>query len=42
MIRVFKIEVLGNPTIDRIMATREQMDGFAKADPARQEGAPTV
>ncbi len=40
VMRVFKIEVNGIPTIDRIMATCEQHEAFAKADPRRQEGAP--
>ncbi len=38
--RVFKIEVAGVPTIDRIAARCEAMEAFAKADPMRQEGAP--
>ena len=42
VMRVFKIEVDGVPTIDRIMATCEQHEAFAKADPRRQEGAPAA
>ena len=38
--RVFKIEVAGIPTIDRIAARCEALEAFAKADPMRQEGAP--
>lgn len=37
---VFKIEVAGIPTTNRIMATCGAMDAFAKADPRRQVGAP--
>ena len=40
VMRVFKIEVTNIPTIDRIMATCEKLDAFAKAAPARQQGAP--
>jgi maleylacetoacetate isomerase/maleylpyruvate isomerase len=40
VMRVFKIEVTGIPTVQRIMATCEQLDAFAKADPKRQVGAP--
>jgi len=40
VMRIFKIEVAGIPTIDRIMAACEKQDAFAKADPTRQEGAP--
>jgi maleylacetoacetate isomerase/maleylpyruvate isomerase len=38
--RLFKIEVPGIPTIDRIMGACEKVEAFAKADPTRQEGAP--
>ena len=38
--RVFKIEVAGTPTINRITALCESQEAFAKADPMRQEGAP--
>ena len=38
--RVFKIEVAGTPTINRIAALCEAQDAFAKADPMRQDGAP--
>ena len=40
VMRVFRIEVGGIPTVDRIMAACEQREAFAKADPRRQEGAP--
>ena len=40
VMRIFKIEVGGIPTVLRIMATCETLDAFAKADPARQAGAP--
>ena len=40
VMRVFKIEVAGIPTVLRIMAACEKLDAFAKADPARQVGAP--
>ena len=40
MMRIFKIEVAGIPTIMRIMAACEQLDAFTKADPSRQIGAP--
>jgi maleylacetoacetate isomerase len=42
VMRVFKIEVAGIPTVLRIMAACEQLDAFAKADPGRQVGAPQV
>ena len=38
--RVFKIDVAGIPTIDRIMAACEAHEAFARAAPARQIGAP--
>ena len=38
--RVFKIDVAGIPTIDRIVGACEQIDAFAKAEPRRQVGAP--
>ena len=40
VMRVFKIEVAGIPTVLRIMAACERLDAFAKADPAHQTGAP--
>ena len=40
VMRIFKIEVAGIPTVLRIMAACEKLDAFAKADPARQVGAP--
>ena len=40
--RVFKIDVAGIPTVHRIMAACEQNEAFAKADPARQAGAPAT
>lgn len=42
VMRVFKIEVAGIPTVLRIMAACEQLDAFANADPSRQVGAPTL
>ena len=42
VMRVFKIEVAGIPTVLRIMAACEQLDAFAKAAPSRQAGAPLV
>ena len=38
--RVFRIEVPGIPTVDRIVASCDELDAFAKADLARQVGAP--
>lgn len=40
VMRVFKIEVPGTPTLQAIMARCEQLPAFAAADPARQAGAP--
>jgi maleylacetoacetate isomerase len=40
VMRVFKIEVPGIATIERIMATCERSEAFALADPRRQIGAP--
>jgi maleylacetoacetate isomerase/maleylpyruvate isomerase len=40
VMRVFKIEVPGIPTVDRIVAACEQLDAFARAAPSRQVGAP--
>ena len=40
VMRVFKIDVAGIPTVLRIMAACERLDAFAKADPTRQAGAP--
>jgi maleylacetoacetate isomerase len=37
--RVFKIEVGGTPTVDRIVARCEAIDAFARAHPLRQAGA---
>ena len=42
VMRVFRIEVAGVPTIGRIMAECEKMEAFSKAEPSRQEGAPRV
>jgi maleylacetoacetate isomerase len=39
---VFKIEVGGIPTIQRIMSTCMAQDAFVKAEPLRQLGAPKV
>ncbi len=38
--RVFKVEVANIPTIERIMASCEELDAFARANPMRQVGAP--
>ena len=40
VMRIFKIEVPGIPTVLRVMAACQQLDAFAKADPSRQAGAP--
>ena len=40
VMRVFKVEVAGTPTVDRVMAACERLDAFAQAAPARQAGAP--
>ena len=40
VMRVFKIEVEGIPTVLRVMAACEQLEAFAQATPARQAGAP--
>ncbi len=40
VMRVFKIDVQGIPTVQRIMLACEQLDAFAKAAPAKQLGAP--
>ena len=37
---IFKIEVGGIPTINRIMAKCMAQDPFVKAEPMRQAGAP--
>ncbi|WPB58095.1 maleylacetoacetate isomerase [Xylophilus sp. GOD-11R] len=42
VMRVFKVEVEGIPTINRIMQRCEQIEAFAKADPRWQVGAPSV
>ena len=42
VMRVFKMTVPGTPTIDRIIATCDAHDAFAKADPFKQVGAPKV
>ncbi len=42
VMRIFKIEVDGIPTVMRIMAACEQLEAFAKADPRRQVGAPVA
>ena len=42
VMRVFKIDVEGIPTVLRVMAACEKLEAFAKADPARQAGAPQV
>jgi maleylacetoacetate isomerase len=40
VMRVFKIEVAGIPTVERIVARCEAMPAFANAAPSRQVGAP--
>jgi maleylacetoacetate isomerase len=40
VMRVFKIDVQGIPTVQRIMSACEKLDAFAKAAPAKQLGAP--
>ena len=40
VMRVFKVTVAGTPTIDRIVATCDAHEAFAKAAPSRQVGAP--
>lgn len=42
VMRIFKIEVPGIPTVDRIVARCEALDAFAKAAPSRQVGAPAT
>ena len=42
VMRVFKIQVSGIPTVDRIVARCEALDAFAKAAPHRQVGAPAA
>ena len=42
VMRIFKITVPGIPTIDRIVATCETLDAFARAAPQRQAGAPAA
>ena len=40
MTRIFKIDVPGIPTIDRIVARCDAHEAFIKAEPMRQDGAP--
>jgi maleylacetoacetate isomerase/maleylpyruvate isomerase len=40
VMRVFKIEVAQIPTVQRIMTSCEELGAFARAEPARQAGAP--
>jgi maleylacetoacetate isomerase len=40
MVQVLKISVADIPTIDRILARCNSLDAFARAQPARQAGAP--
>ena len=42
VMRVFKIEVEGIPTVQRVMAACEGLEAFAKAAPGRQAGAPVA
>jgi maleylacetoacetate isomerase len=41
VMRVFKIDVPGTPTVNRIVAACEALDAFQQAQPHRQVGAPT-
>ena len=40
VMRVFRIEVDGIPTVQRILAACERLEAFALAAPGRQFGAP--
>lgn len=40
MLRLFKITIADTPTIDRIMAVCDAHEGFKKAAPSLQQGAP--
>ena len=40
MTRLFKIDVSGLPTVERVMSSCEALDAFAAASPTRQAGAP--
>ncbi len=40
VMQVFKIEVAGTPTVDRIVALCNTLDAFAESAPHRQVGAP--
>ena len=40
VMRVFKVEIDGIPTVLRVMAACEELDAFARADPMKQAGAP--
>ena len=40
VMRVFKISLPDTPTVDRIVAACDAREAFAKAAPARQQGAP--
>lgn len=42
VMRVFKIQVDGIPTVQRIMAECERLDAFVRADPRKQPGAPVA
>ena len=42
VMRVFKVAVPDIPTIDRIVASCDALEAFAKAAPSRQEGAPAA
>jgi len=42
VMRVFKVPISDIPTVERIMALCETHEAFAKANPLRQEGAPTL
>ncbi len=42
VMRVFKVDVDGTPTVDRIVARCEALPAFAQAAPMRQQGAPAA
>lgn len=42
VMRIFKITVAGTPTIDRVIAACDAHEAFARAEPARQHGAPAA
>lgn len=40
VMQIFKIEIPGTPTINRIIAACDELEAFSRADPMRQVGAP--